>query len=155
MPDGLLEVGRITKAHGLGGEVVVLLLSDSDERVAPGATFETSLGTLTVTSSRRHQGRRLVRFEGCTDRAQAEALRGLELRGEPLEIEGAIWAHELIGAAVELLDGTPVGTIEAIEDNPASDLLVLDGGGLVPLTFVTSIDPGVLVVIDPPEGLLG
>ena len=40
-----------------------------------------------------------------------------------------------------------------VEANPASDLLVLDSGALVPLTFVTSVDPNVRVDVDVPEGL--
>ena len=122
--------------------------------MAKGATFETDRGTLIVASSRRHQGNRLVRFEGFDDRTGAETLRNTELRGEPLEIEGVMWVHDLIGAEVLLVDGTSVGVVEAVEDNPASDLLVLDGGRLVPLVFVLSHEPGVSVVIDPPEGLL-
>jgi 16S rRNA processing protein RimM len=46
-----------------------------------------------------------------------------------------------------------LGTVAAVEANPASDLLVLDGGGLVPLTFLVTAEPGRLVV-DPPAGLL-
>ena len=49
--------------------------------------------------------------------------------------------------------GAELGTVTAVEVNPASDLLVLDGGGLVPLTFLVSQEPG-RVVVDPPEGLL-
>ena len=41
-----------------------------------------------------------------------------------------------------------------VEANPASDLLSLDGGGLIPLRFVTSSEPGVRVVVDIPDGLL-
>ncbi|MEI2698056.1 MAG: hypothetical protein V9E94_06825 [Microthrixaceae bacterium] len=42
----LLEVGRITKAHGLRGEVVVWLSSDRTERLAPGSVFHTGSGIL-------------------------------------------------------------------------------------------------------------
>jgi len=154
MTDGLLEVGRITKAHGLRGEVVVQLHSDLDARVAPGATFSTAAGELVVVSSRVHQDRRLVHFAGVTDRNGAEALRGTALMGEPIEVEGVIFVHELIGAEVRLADGTVVATVEAVEDNPASDLLVLSSGHLVPLAFMVAHTPGEVVVIDPPEGLL-
>jgi hypothetical protein len=108
MTDGLLEVGRITKAHGLRGEVVVQLHSDLDARVAKGATFSTDAGELVVISSRVHQDRRLVYFEGVVDRSGAEALRGTALMGEPIEVEGVIFVHELIGAEVRLADGTVI-----------------------------------------------
>ena len=154
MTDGLLEVGRITKAHGLRGEVVVQLHSDLDARVAKGATFSTDAGELVVISSRVHQDRRLVYFEGVVDRSGAEALRGTALMGVPIEVEGVIFVHELIGAEVRLADGTVIATVEAVEDNPASDLLVLSTGHLVPLVFMVEHVAGEVVVIDPPEGLL-
>jgi 16S rRNA processing protein RimM len=93
-----------------------------------------------------------VAFNGVDDRNAAEALRGLVLRAEPIEEEGALWAHELIGAAVVDTAGTSYGTVESVEANPASDLLVLAGERLVPLTFVVAHEPG-RVVIDPPAGL--
>jgi 16S rRNA processing protein RimM len=100
-----------------------------------------------------HQGRFIVAFDGVVDRNAAESLRGLVLRAEPIDDEGALWVHELIGAEVVGVDGRAYGTVEAVEANPASDLLVLPGGGLVPLTFVVSQESG-RVVIDPPQGLL-
>jgi len=41
-----------------------------------------------------------------------------------------------------------------VEPNPASDLLVLTGGGLIPLRFVIDHQAGVRVTVDVPEGLL-
>jgi len=154
MTPDLLEVGRIAKAHGLRGEVVVDLWSDLPERLDRGAAVETDEGVLVVASSRIHQGRYLVSFEGFANRSAAEGLAGLVLRGPPIEVPGAMWIRDLIGCAVELPDGTVVGRVAAVESNPASDLCVLDDGTLVPLTFVIEHDPGVRVVIDPPEGLL-
>jgi 16S rRNA processing protein RimM len=49
--------------------------------------------------------------------------------------------------------GALLGSVVAVEANPAHDLLVLDGGALVPMVFVVSSDEGV-VVVDPPDGLL-
>ena len=40
-----------------------------------------------------------------------------------------------------------------VEANPASDLLVLDSGALIPLTFVTSVEANSLIEVDVPEGL--
>ncbi len=48
-----------------------------------------------------------------------------------------MWVHELVGAEVVLPDGTAVGAVEAVQDNPAHELLVLDSGALVPVVFVT------------------
>lgn len=153
-PGPLLDVGRVVKPHGLSGEVVVERWSDLGERLAPGSILSTEVGDLQVRSSRPHQGRDLVRFEGVVDRAGAEALRGVVLRARPVEVPGALWVHELVGAEVVTVDGRVLGTVAAVEANPASDLLVLDGGGLIPLRFVTSHEAGVRVTVDVPDGLL-
>jgi 16S rRNA processing protein RimM len=154
-PDGpLLEVGRVAKAHGLTGEVAVDLWSGRPERLAPGVVFTTDDGDLQVATTRAHQGRYLVRFEGIVDRSGAEALRGRVLRAPPLDDPDTFWVHELVGADVVSVDGRSFGTVVAVEANPASDLLVLDGGRLVPLRFVVDHEPGTRVTVDVPPGLL-
>jgi 16S rRNA processing protein RimM len=152
-PAGLLEVGRVARPHGIRGEVVGELVTDRVERVAPGTALWAGERRLAVAASRPHGGRFLVRFTGVDDRGGAEALRGAVLSAEPLDDPDALWVHDLVGAEVVTRDGTPVGTVTAVEANPASDLLVLDAGGLVPLTFLVEASAGRLVV-DPPPGLL-
>ena len=129
------------------------LWSDQERRLAPGSELATERGPLVVEASRPHQGRYLVRFDGVVDRDGAEAVRGLVLRARPLEVAGALWVHELVGAEVVTDEGAALGRVEAVEANPASDLLVLDTGTLVPLVFVTSHEPG-RVTVDVPEGLV-
>ena len=141
------------KPHGLKGEVVVELTTNRTERVAPGTVLATDRGPLTVVRSSPFQNRWIVQFEGVASREDADALRNVVLRAEPLEDPDALWVHELIGAVVVDTAGTELGRVDAVEANPASDLLVLDGGGLVPLTFVVSQEQG-RVVVDPPAGLL-
>ena len=90
------------------------------------------------------------------DRSQAERLRGIELAAPAVDVPGTLWVHELVGATlVSTPTGTTLGTVQAVEANPASDLLVLESGGLVPLRFVTDerAAAGTLVV-DIPDGLL-
>ncbi len=147
-------MGLVVKPHGLGGEVVVERWSDLEDRFAPGAVLATDRGPLVVGSSRPHQGRQLVNFEGVVDRDGAEALRGVVLRAHAIEVPGALWVHELVGAEVVTVDGRELGRVEAVEANPASDLLVLEGGQLVPLRFVISHAPGDRVVVDVPDGLI-
>ncbi len=150
----MLEVGRIVKPHGIRGDVIVDLVSNRpEERLAPGTVLDSDRGALEVVSARPHQGRWIVMFAGCGDREAADALRGVVLRAEPLEEEGALWVHELIGAEVVDLAGRSYGPVEAVEANAASDLLVLADQRLVPLTFVVEQGDG-RVVIDPPAGLV-
>jgi 16S rRNA processing protein RimM len=152
-------VGRIGRAHGLRGEVAVRFSSNRPERAAPGAALYAGERELVVDAARPHQGRMLVHFVGVDDRTAAEALQGLELSGARLgddEVvldDDELWVHEVVGAEVRDRDGAVVGRVVAVEANPAHDLLVLDGGALVPMVFVVEQRDGTLV-IDPPEGLL-
>jgi len=150
----LVEVGRVARPHGLRGEVVVERWSDLDERLAPGAELRTDGATLVVTASRPHGGRHLVRFAGVDDVAAAEALRGVVLTAPAKEVPGTLWIHDLVGVEVRDTDGRVLGTVEAVEPNPASDLLVLEGGGLIPLRFVVDFEPGRRVTVEIPDGLL-
>lgn len=149
----LLEVGRVVRAHGLNGEVAVKLVTDRQERLAPGTVLHTASGALQVVASRPYQAGHLVSFSGVQDRDTAEALRGTKLLAPPLEDPEALWVHELIGSVVVGVDNVEHGQVVAVEANPASDLLVLDGGGLVPLRFVVERTQS-RVVVDVPPGLL-
>jgi 16S rRNA processing protein RimM len=150
-----LEVGRVAKAHGLRGEVVVVPITNQSGRFDAGAELWAGSRPLRVATSRPHQGGHLVRFDGVEDRTAAERLRGTILTADPLgpAPEGEVWVHELVGAPVEDRAGTPLGTVVAVQANPAHDLLVLDSGALVPMVFLVDVDDG-RIVIDPPEGLL-
>lgn len=144
------------RPHGLRGEVVVKLTTTRVGRLTPGTVFDVESAVLTVTASRPHQDRHLVQFEGVGSREAAEALRGKVLFAEPREDdseEDALWVHELIGSTVVDSSGAPLGMVTSVEDNPASDLLVLDNGGLIPCNFVVSQEAGTLTV-DIPEGLI-
>ena len=146
----MLEIGRIVKPHGLTGEVIVTLTTNRTDRLRAGAV----LGDLEVVAARPHQHRWIVSFAGVVDREGAEALRGRVLTAEPVgDDPDALWVHELIGSRVVDVSGTTLGTVESVEANPASDLLVLDGGGLVPLRFVVE-RTSERIVVDIPEGLL-
>ena len=140
------------------------LWTDLTERLDPGTVLTTPRGNLTVEASRPFQDRWIVQFEGIVDRSQAERMRGVELEAEAVEVPGKLWVHQLVGATVVDLEGTALGTVQAVEANPASDLLVLEGGGLIPLRFVVEggvveggeagAAPAGTLVVDIPEGLL-
>ena len=150
-----LELGWIGRPHGVHGEVTVTLTTDRPERTTPGAVLYAGDRKLVVESARPHQGRWLVRFEGVADRDAAEALRGVTLVGEALDDrgEGRVWVHELVGAEARDVHGNLLGSVTAVETNPAHDLLVLDDGALIPTVFVVDQEPGV-VIVDVPNGLL-
>ena len=155
--DSLREVGRIGRAHGVHGELYVSLITDRVERVAPGARLLAGSKWLTVVESREQQQKWLVRFDGVDDRSAAEKLTNSILLAEPLPDVGdddgdALWVHELIGSRVIDQQGVERGTCVAVIDNPAHDILELDSGVLIPVTFVVSCRAGITTV-DPPDGL--
>lgn len=155
----LLEVGRVVKPHGLAGEVVVRFVSNRPERLVPGARLVVSSvdrddlpAELTIAAVRPHLRNHLVVFEGVGDREAAERLRGATLSAEPIHDATALFVHELVGAEVLDVNGVGRGTVTAVEANPASDLLVVDGRYLVPVRFVVASAPG-RVVVDAPAGI--
>ena len=148
----MLEVGRIDRAHGIRGETVVTLWSNRLERLEAGSVLVADTGPLTVVGAKAFQQRWIVRFAEVGDRTAAESLRGQVLRAEPISDPDELWVHELIGMVVCETDGTVRGRVEAVQANPASDLLVLESGALVPLVFLVERS-GDQLVVDPPDGL--
>jgi 16S rRNA processing protein RimM len=153
----LLEVGRVARPHGLQGEVVVALVTTQSDRLAPGSSLECAGRQLVVEAAQPvpgkagpKGGRWLVRFTGVASREAAQSLAGGLLRAEPVATGDGLFVHELIGAEVVEPSGDSRGTVVAVEANPASDLLVLDSGALVPLRFVVTSEPGRLTVEVPP-----
>jgi 16S rRNA processing protein RimM len=111
-----------------------------------------------VERSSPHQGKWIVAFAGVLTRTEAEAFHGLALFAEPIDDPDTLFVHDLIGAVVvDATTGTELGTVEAVEANPASDLLVLagtGGQGLIPVRFVVDRDADGRLRVDLPEGLL-
>ena len=153
----LIEVGRIVKPHGLRGDVVVELVTNREERVATGAVLRSGDRPLEVVRARPFSatgaGRWIVTFRGVGDLNGAEALRDAVLCAPPLDDPDALWVHDLIGATVVDAGGEALGTVTAVQANPASDLLVLSTGALIPLHFVTG-RAAATVTVDLPAGLL-
>ena len=164
-------VGIAVRAHGLRGELVVELRTDSpDERFTPGVCLIAQrpgepAGTLTVESARPHSGRMLVRFVEAPDRDAAEALRGTTLLVDsadipPVDDPDEFHDHELIGLRAVTPDGADIGVVDDVLHN-AQDVLVITGPSgaevLVPFVraLVPDVDPGAgRLVVDPPPGLL-
>lgn len=156
VPEGLLEVGRIGRPHGIRGDVFLTLTTDRDERAQVGSTLWGRDRWFTVVQSQRANQRWRVHLDGVDDRSAAEAVTGIALFAEPIDDPDALWIHDLIDARVVQVDGFERGRCVAVVQNPASDLLELDTGALVPAAFVTAIAPDgddLVVTIDPPEGL--
>jgi len=165
--DEMVTVGRIARAHGLRGQVVVNPETDFVEtRFAIGATVWTREGhePLRIVSFRLQGGRPVVGFEGRPRVEDVEALAGLELRVpeeslQPLE-PGSFYHHQLVGCLVEDIHGAPIGRVRRVEGGAGGSLLVVEGVRgevLVPLAAEICVEVDVAggrIRIDPPEGLL-
>jgi 16S rRNA processing protein RimM len=122
-----VAVGRITRPHGVRGEVAVLVLSEVPDRFAAGATVWLEDGrTLTVESVRPHRDRLLVRFREVRDRSDAEALQRAvlvvpESQSPPLP-EGSWWDHQIEGCAIETDAGRSLGTVREVIHTAANDV---------------------------------
>ncbi len=129
-----VAVGRITRAHGVKGEVAVLPLSQVAARFAPGSRVlagEAQDRVLVVAEARPHRSRLLVTFEGVSDRDQAEALQGTYLftpaSDAPPLPPGEYWTHELVGCEVVMQEGRTLGTLGEVIHTPANDVWVVQG----------------------------
>ena len=127
MDESTVAVGRITRAHGVQGELAVLVISEVPGRFADGETVWLEDGrTLTVESSRPHKDRLLVRFREVQSREQAEALqRALLVVPETLSPElpeGSWWDHRIVGCAIETDTGRALGTVHDVIHTAANDV---------------------------------
>ena len=162
-------VGRIARAHGIRGQVIVDPETDfPEERFQPGAELfierQGEPEALRITTVRFHRARPIIGVDGVATMSEAELLAGRELR-VPRERLAALpaetfYRHELIGCAVFTVGGDRVGDVSGVEGTMTGSRLVVDGPKgeiLIPMVaaICRTIDVGSKrIVIDAPDGLL-
>ena len=165
-----IVVAQFGAAHGVRGEIRLKSFTQDPLAVRAYSPLEADDGRAFVIASARPAAggasdMLVVRLEGVTSRDGAEALNGLELsvpRGRLPETDKDEFYHaDLIGVAVATKDGRPFGTVVAVHDYGAGDLLEIapDAGATVLVPFTRSTVPevdvaGGRIIIDPPPGLL-
>jgi len=167
MPEPTVAVGRIAKAHGVRGELTVVVLSEVPERFDPGAVVWLEDGrSLTVAASRPYGDKLLVTFREVRDRNQAESLQTAllvvpESSSPPLS-EGSWWDHQINGCAVVTDTGRELGTVSEVIHTAANDVwsVVDEAGGetLIPVLkdVLVSVDVDAKrIVVREIEGLTG
>ena len=129
----LVELGRVTRPHGIRGEVRVQLHwagSDTLEQVREVTLCrgQEPMGVRRVEGARRADKAVLLRLEGIRDRDAAEALRGLAVcvprESLPLPDEGEYYLCDLVGATVVAPSGT-IGEVTEVRVHPSVDTLVI------------------------------
>ena len=173
--DEMIVVGRIARAHGNRGQVIVNVETDfPDRRFRSGSTLHAAADgrslRLEIVAARFHRGRPVLTLDGVDTMNQAESLAGFELRVPESELprlpEGSFYHHALTGCAVRTVAGKDVGTVTAISGSSGAQRLLVrrtgDPDGAtgeidVPLadSICVEVDPERReIVVDPPEGLL-
>ena len=162
-------VGRIARAHGIRGQVIVNPETDFPEqrfKVASKVYVKrgSSVDELIVTAVRFQHGRPVIGLEGVESMNDAEVLAGLELRVPVEELAplpaGTFYHHDLVGCSVVTGRGEAVGIVEGVEGTVGGSRLVVAGATgeiLIPLAseICRTIDVTARrIVIEPPEGLL-
>ena len=165
--EDLVVVGRVARAHGNKGQVIVNLDTDfPEDRFKAGQVVlvGTAAEPHTIRHVRFHQGRPVIALEGVDTMNDAEALAGAELRvpaGASSALpEGTFYHYDLIGCQVIDASGQAIGTVTGVEGPMEMSRLVVTGERgevLIPLVaaICVSIDPAARrIVLDPPEGLI-
>jgi len=168
-------VGRVRKAHGIRGELVVEPITDAPDMIfAPGRRVlaGTARGDLAPGARELHVEKTtpfkeglIVSFREIVDRTTAEQWRHryfLVPRAEVAALdEGEVYVHELLGMRVELESGERVGDVVAMYELPqglAIDIRRVGRADTVLLLYeqsVVRIDRDTKVVtVTIPEGLL-
>jgi len=164
--DGLLLVGRVARAHGIRGHVVVNPETDfMEDRFRTGRVLLVGPADRTreheIVESRIHQGRPVVRFAGIDTMSDAEKFAGADLWLRERELEplpaGTFYRHDLVGCDVVDTHGTLVGKVTAVEGSLDRSYLVVDQHTLIPLVGEICVAVEIArrrVTVDPPEGLI-
>lgn len=168
-------LGRIVMAHGVRGEVGIEAYTEAPGEITRYGVLTDEAGARTFEIAALRLGPKgpIVRLAGVTDRDAAEDLKGTRLyvpRGRlpGLRDKDSYYHADLIGLRAERADGTILGTVFAVQNFGAGDLLEIAPPAttqgnppqntlLVPFTkaVVPVVDiGGGRVVIDPPPGLL-
>lgn len=174
VPPELIIVGRVRKAHGIRGDLVVEPITDEPDAVfAPGRRVfaGTPAGdpakdgrALHVATAQPFKGGYIVHFDEIVDRTIAETWRDRYLFAPADELaplgEDEVYVHDLPGMRVRLASGEDVGTVVGTYELPQGLTLDVERekGNTVLIPYdrvVTSVDRDLrLIVIDPPRGLL-
>ncbi len=148
---------------GLRGELKCDPSGAGRDLFVPGAALrcvrDGTESEATIAGVRPHKGRLLIRIEGVDDADAAQHYVGATfyVAREAIELApGEYLFADLAGCSVVGLDGTEYGTVERVENYPASDMLIV-GGKMVPMVAAIVRDIDVRnrrITIDPPADLL-
>lgn len=162
-------VGRVARPHGIRGQMVVNLETDfPHERFRPGQELFVNrsgrIEAVVVAAVRFQGGRPVIALSGVDSVETAATFAGVELRIPPDQLlalpDGVFYRHDLVGCAVETMDGRRLGEVREVEGDAGGSRLVVTGERgelLIPLAaeICTTIDQRrKRIIVAPPDGLL-
>ena len=162
MPAARVSIGVVSKAHGIRGELVVILHDPESTALEEVGSVHVGGVARAVVQARNTGGAYLLAVEGITDRDAAAALRGavVEVDGDEVDLdEDEVLLADLVGCRCVLPDGTPWGEITGVELGEMQDRLIVRDGTVerqLPVVdaFIASIDlEAGVVTVTPPDGL--
>jgi 16S rRNA processing protein RimM len=161
-----VRVARIGAAHGVRGEVKLWPFTEDPLAVADYGPLETEDGKrqFEIESVRPAKDHLVARIAGVDDRDAAELLRNIDLfvprdRLPPIEDDDTYYYADLIGLAAVTPAGAAVGTVLALHNFGAGDVIEIapaGGGTALMLPFTEAVVPevdikGGRVVVAVPE----
>ncbi len=167
-----LVVGLLKKPHGIKGEAILYPATDEPDAVFRAGRVLAVLDPegaptgreVVIERARAYHRAWLLLFRGFEKREQVDELREHHLALRPEDVRdlepGEYYLHELVGLAVETVEGAAVGTVAEVIEAPQGPLLAVQDGGkqhLVPFIarVVVRVDREARrIVIAPPAGLL-
>jgi 16S rRNA processing protein RimM len=125
--DKRVALAAVAGAHGVRGEVKLKLFGDGIDSLAGQPSLTVGGKPLKLKDVRAGNKTAIARFEGVASREAAEALRGSLVEIDrvalpPLE-EGEYYHSDVVGLACVDGEGVAIGTVAAIEDFGAGELL--------------------------------
>lgn len=157
MAEPNITLAAIIGAHGIGGEVRLKLFAQSVESLDRHKEVQVGERQMTLKSVKAGGGAPIARFAEIDDRSAAEALRGQLLTvprsALPPLAEGEYYHADLIGLPCEDAEGKALGTVVAVENFGAGDIIEIEkpDGKRAMVPFRTGIaEPGEgRIVVDP------
>ncbi|HYC64605.1 MAG TPA: ribosome maturation factor RimM [Reyranellaceae bacterium] len=157
MPDDRVVLAAVAGAHGIGGEVRLKLFAESLDSLKVHRQVNVGDRPLTLKSVKGGEGAPIARFDEIGDRTAAEALRGQLVTVPrsalpPLE-EGEYYHADLIGLPCETRAGEALGTVVAVENFGAGDIIEIERSDgkrtMVPFRTGVAELAGERIVVDP------
>ncbi len=160
-------VGALAGSYGVAGEVRLKSFCAEPEAIASYGALYTEDGTrsFTITLTRVVAGGLGARVSGVATKEQADALKGISLYADRTRLprlpDDEFYHADLIGLEARDPGGVVIGTVTAVHNHGAGDLLEINGKGrksALLLPFTLAIVPMVdlkarCIIVDAPEGL--